>query len=161
MRIPAVSPVTALVGGGVTGWMCFGGAGVGFSAVLMGLVIFSGIAISLGLGGGSVFSLVTTGAGLGASEVSTPVSSVRCVGGKRNRGDHGGLDGSDACGIFSPVAGLVMEEECRANDSSGNQTVQHERAGEGAADPVTVDVVAVAELEVRCYGTLLTVSAAG
>src|ERR1700733_8977179 len=82
MRIPAVSPVTALVGGGVTGWMCFGGAGVGFSAVLIGLVIFSGIATSFGLGGGSVFSFVTTGAGLGASEVSTPVSSVRCVGGR-------------------------------------------------------------------------------
>ena len=64
------------------GWMCFGGAGVGFSAVLMGVVIFSGMAISLGLGGGSVFSFVTTGAGLGASEVSTPVSSVRCVGGR-------------------------------------------------------------------------------
>src|ERR1700733_1155579 len=77
----AVSPVTALVGGGVTGWMCFGGAGVGFSAIFGGLV-FSGIATSFGLGGGSVFSLVTTGAGLGASEVSTPVSSVRCVGGR-------------------------------------------------------------------------------
>jgi hypothetical protein len=61
--------------------MCFGGSGVGFSAVLMGLVIFSGIATSFGLGGGSVFSLVTTGAGLGASEVRTPVSRVRCVGG--------------------------------------------------------------------------------
>src|SRR5258707_2898566 len=82
MRIPAVSPVTAFVGGGVAGWMCFGGAGVGYSAVLMGLVTFAGIATSCGLGGGSVFSLVTTGAGLGASEVRTPVSSVRCVGGR-------------------------------------------------------------------------------
>ena len=54
-----------------------------------------------------------------------------------------------------------MEEKRAANDGSGNQTVQHERAGKGAADPVTVDVVAVAELEVRCYDTLLTVSAAG
>src|SRR5258706_13398042 len=63
MRMPAVSPVTALVGGGVMGWMCFGGAGVGFSAVLIGLVIFSGVATSFGLGGGSVFCLVTTGAG--------------------------------------------------------------------------------------------------
>src|SRR5258708_40020561 len=81
MRIPAVSPVTALVGGGVTGWMCFGGAGVGFSAVLMGLVTFSGMAISFGVGGGSVFSLVTTGAGRGASEVSTPVSGGRWGGG--------------------------------------------------------------------------------
>src|SRR6266478_601842 len=81
MRMPAVSPVTALVGGGVTGWMCFGGAGVGFSATLGGL-IFSGIATSFGVGGGSVFSLVTTGAGLGASEVRTPVSRVRCVGGR-------------------------------------------------------------------------------
>jgi hypothetical protein len=70
------------VGGGVIGWMCFGGAGVGFSAVLIGFVIFSGMATSLGLGGGSVLSLVTTGAGLGASDVRTPVSSVRCVGGK-------------------------------------------------------------------------------
>ena len=82
MRMPAVSPVTALVGGGVTGWTCFGGAGVGFSAVLMGFVIFSGMATALGVGGGSVLSLVTTGAGLGASEVRTPVSSVRCVGGR-------------------------------------------------------------------------------
>ena len=54
-----------------------------------------------------------------------------------------------------------MEEKRPANDSSGNQAVQHKRAGEGAADPVIVDVVAVAELEVRCYDTLLTVSAAG
>jgi hypothetical protein len=82
MRTPAVSPVTALVGGGVTGWMCFGGAGAGFSASLIGLVIFSGIATSLGVGGGSVLSLVMTGAGLGAYEVRTPVSSVRCVGGR-------------------------------------------------------------------------------
>ncbi len=80
--MPAVSPVTALVGGVVTGWMCFGGAGVGFSAVLMGLVIFSGMATSLGVGGGSVFSFVLIGAGLGASEVRTPVSSVRWVGGR-------------------------------------------------------------------------------
>src|ERR1700727_1775740 len=79
--MPAVSPVTALVGGGVTGWMCLGGAGVGFSAIFGGLV-FSGIATSFGAGGGSVFSFVTTGAGLGASEVRTPVSSVRCVGGR-------------------------------------------------------------------------------
>src|ERR1700754_5251012 len=80
MRMPAVSPVTAFVGGGVTGWTCFGGAGVGLSATFGGL-IFSGMATSLGLGGGSVFSLAVTGAGLGASEVRTPVSSVRCVGG--------------------------------------------------------------------------------
>ena len=37
MRTPAVSPVTAFVGGGVTGWMCLGGVGVGFSAVFDGL----------------------------------------------------------------------------------------------------------------------------
>src|SRR5438445_12008595 len=91
MRMPAVSPVTALVGGGVTGWMCFGGAGVGFSAVLMGLVIFSGMATSFGLGGGSVFSLVMTGAGLGAFEVSTSVSSVRWVGGRGSDGTSGPL----------------------------------------------------------------------
>ncbi len=54
-----------------------------------------------------------------------------------------------------------MEEKRPANDGGSNQTMQHERAREGAADPVAVDVVAVAELEVRCYETLLTVSAAG
>ena len=54
----------------------------GFSAVLIGFVIFSGIATASGVGGGSVLSLVTTGAGLGASDVRTPVSSVRCVGGR-------------------------------------------------------------------------------
>ena len=52
-----------------------------FSAIFGGL-IFSGIAISFGLGGGSVLSLAMIGAGLGASEVRTPVSSVRCVGGR-------------------------------------------------------------------------------
>src|SRR5258708_2841155 len=81
MRMPAVSPVTALVGGGVMGWTCLGGAGVGLSATFGGL-IFSGMATSFGLGGASVFSLAVTGAGLGASEVSTPVSSVCCVGGR-------------------------------------------------------------------------------
>jgi hypothetical protein len=54
-----------------------------------------------------------------------------------------------------------MEEKCPANDGCGNQTVQYERAGKGAADSVAVDVLAMAELEVRCYDTLLTASAAG
>src|SRR3984885_10579664 len=72
MRTPAVFLVLAFLGG----------AGVGLSAVLIGLVIFSGIATSLGAGGGSVLSLVMMGAGRGASEVRTPVSSVRCVGGR-------------------------------------------------------------------------------
>ena len=54
-----------------------------------------------------------------------------------------------------------MKEKRRADDSSSDQPMQHERAGEGAAEPVAVNVVAVAELEVRCYDTLLTVSAAG
>ena len=54
-----------------------------------------------------------------------------------------------------------MEEKRPANDGSGNQTVQHQRAGESGADLVAVNVVAVAELEVRCYDTLLTASAAG
>jgi hypothetical protein len=53
-----------------------------------------------------------------------------------------------------------MEEKRRANDGSSDQGMQHERAGEGRAEPVAVNVVAVAELEVRCYDTLLTVSAA-
>src|SRR5258706_12395 len=82
MRMPAVSPLTALVGGGVMGWMCFGGAGVGFSAVLIGFAIFSGMATSFGFGGGWVFSLVATGGGLGGSGVRTPVWRVRCVGGR-------------------------------------------------------------------------------
>ena len=54
-----------------------------------------------------------------------------------------------------------MEEKRPANDGSSDQTVQDERAGEGGAELVAVNVVAVAELEVRCYGTLLTVSVAG
>jgi hypothetical protein len=54
-----------------------------------------------------------------------------------------------------------MEEKRRANNGSSDQTVQDERAGEGAAEPVAVNVVAVAELEVRRYDTLLTVSAVG
>src|ERR1700734_101375 len=81
MRMPAVSPVTALVGAGVIGWTCFGGAGVGFSAILGGL-IFSGMVTDSGVGAASVFSFSVTGAGLGASEGRTPVSSVRCVGGR-------------------------------------------------------------------------------
>src|SRR5258708_37199711 len=101
MRMPAVSPVTALVGGGVTGWMCFGGAGVGFSAVLMGLVIFSGIATSFGLGGGSVFSLVTTGAGLGASRGRRAVSSVRVGGGRGSGKALGGRVGPAVCAVFA------------------------------------------------------------
>jgi hypothetical protein len=54
-----------------------------------------------------------------------------------------------------------MEEKRPANNRSRDQTVQQQRAGEGGAEFVAVNVVAVAELEVRCYGTLLTVSAAG
>ena len=54
-----------------------------------------------------------------------------------------------------------MEENRPADDGSSDQTVQDERAGEGAAEPVAVNVVAVAELEVRRYDTLLTVSAVG
>src|SRR5580698_7442999 len=81
MRTPAVSPVVALVGCSGTGCGCFGGAGVGFSACLMGLV-FSGIATVLGSGGGSVFALDSMGAGLDTSEVRTPVSSVRWLGGR-------------------------------------------------------------------------------
>ena len=34
------------------------------------------------MGAASVFSLAVMGAGLGVSEVRTPVSSVRCVGGR-------------------------------------------------------------------------------
>jgi hypothetical protein len=55
----------------------------------------------------------------------------------------------------------MMEEQRTGNDGTSDQTVQQERAGEVDAEPVAVNVVAVAELEVRCYGTLLTVSAAG
>ena len=54
-----------------------------------------------------------------------------------------------------------MEENRPADDGSSDQTVQDKRAGEVDAEPVAVNVVAVAELEVRCYDTLLTVSAAG
>ena len=54
-----------------------------------------------------------------------------------------------------------MEEKRPANDGSSNQTVQDDGAGKGTAELVAVDVLAMAELEVRCYGTLLTVSAAG
>jgi hypothetical protein len=54
-----------------------------------------------------------------------------------------------------------MEEKRTANDGSRDQAVQDDGAGEVDAEPVAVNVVAVAELEVRCYGTLLTVSAAG
>jgi hypothetical protein len=54
-----------------------------------------------------------------------------------------------------------MEEKRPANDGGSDQAVQHERAGEGRAESVAVNVLAVAELEVRCYDTLLTVSAAG
>jgi hypothetical protein len=54
-----------------------------------------------------------------------------------------------------------MEEKRPANDGSRDQTVQHERAGEVDAEPVAAKVVFRAELKVRCYGTLLTVSAAG
>jgi hypothetical protein len=54
-----------------------------------------------------------------------------------------------------------MEEQRPPNDGSSDQTVQQDGAGEGGAELVAVNVFAVAELEVRCYGTLLTVSAAG
>jgi hypothetical protein len=54
-----------------------------------------------------------------------------------------------------------MEEKRPANDGGSDETVQHERAGECSAEPVAVQVVVVvAELEVRCYDILLTVSAA-
>ena len=54
-----------------------------------------------------------------------------------------------------------MEEERPGNNGASDQAVQDDGAGEVDAEPVAVNVVAVAELEVRCYGTLLTVSAAG
>jgi hypothetical protein len=54
-----------------------------------------------------------------------------------------------------------MKEKRPAHDGSRDQTVQQEGAGEGGAEPVAVNVVAVAELEVCCYGTLLKVLAAG
>jgi hypothetical protein len=54
-----------------------------------------------------------------------------------------------------------MEEERPGNDGAGDQAMQRERAGEVDAEPVAAEVVFGAELEVCCYGTLLTVSAAG
>ncbi len=54
-----------------------------------------------------------------------------------------------------------MEEKRRANNGRSDQAMQHQRAGEGAAESIAVNVLAVAELEIRCYDTLLTVSAAG
>jgi hypothetical protein len=54
-----------------------------------------------------------------------------------------------------------MEENRPADYGGSDQPVQDEGAGEGGAELVAVNVVAVAELEIRCYGTLLTVSAAG
>src|SRR5260370_34344917 len=81
MRMPAVSPVTALVGCTGAGWTCLGGSGVVFSAILTGLVGLTGIARSFGVGAASVFAFSWTGAGLGFSEVRTPVSRVRCFGG--------------------------------------------------------------------------------
>src|ERR1700682_4872494 len=80
MRMPAISPVTALVGCTGAGWTCWGGSGVVFSAVLTGLGL-AGIARSFGEGVASVFTFSWTGAGLGFSEVRTPVSRVRCFGG--------------------------------------------------------------------------------
>ena len=59
---------------------------MGFSAVLIGFVIFSGMAISFGLGGGSVLSFVTTGAGLGASELELVGDSELIV--KQVKGEY-------------------------------------------------------------------------
>jgi hypothetical protein len=53
----------------------------------------------------------------------------------------------------------MTEEECGANDSSSDQDVQQERAGEVDTEPLAV--IVAAELKVSGYGTLLTVSAAG
>ncbi len=105
--------------------MCFGGVGVGFSDTLGGL-IFSGIASESGVGAASVFSFSVTGAGLGASEVRTPVSSVRWVGGRGIDADHGGLDGPDVRSVFAPVAAAVMKEKCPANDECCDESVQQQ-----------------------------------
>jgi hypothetical protein len=54
----------------------------------------------------------------------------------------------------------MMEEQRPGNDGAGDQTMQHERAGEVDAEPVAAEVVFGAELEFCRYGNLLTVSAA-
>ena len=84
---------------------------MGFSACLMGLVILSGMATSLGAGGGSVFALDSMGAGLGDSEVRTPVSSVALLGWERQGRDHRGLDGSGGDGVFAPAGASFVEDE--------------------------------------------------
>ena len=55
----------------------------------------------------------------------------------------------------------MMEEQRSGNDGRSDQTMQHEGAGEVDAESVAAEVVFGAELEVCCYGILLTVSAAG
>jgi len=55
----------------------------------------------------------------------------------------------------------MMKEQRSGNNSRSDKSVQHERAREVDAEPVAANVVFGAELEVRCYGILLTVSAAG
>ena len=54
----------------------------------------------------------------------------------------------------------MMKEHRSGNNSRNDKTVQYERTGEVDTKPVAANVVFGAELEVRCYGILLTVSAA-
>ncbi|HEX3372807.1 MAG TPA: hypothetical protein VHS13_01285 [Edaphobacter sp.] len=70
------------------------------------------------------------------------------------------MNGSYACCVFTPVAGMVMQEDRPGNDRASDQTVQNERAGEVDAEPVAAEVVFRAKLEFCRYGTVLTVSAA-
>ncbi len=94
-----------------------------------------------------------TGAGLGASEVRTPVSSSRCLGGRGRDGDHGGLDGSGGGGVLAPAV-AAMFEVGDADDERGSGGVKHERAEEVAAQVVACGVLVVNPLKIG-HGCLL------
>ena len=161
MRMPAVSPVTALVGGRRDRLDVFRRSGGRFLRGLDGFgdLFRDGDFFRAWRRLGLFFGDDRGGAWRLRGEDAGVEGALR--GGQRDRGDHGGLDGSDVRGVFAPVDAAVMEEKRPANDGSSDQTVQHERAGEVGAEPVAVAVVFGAELEVSGYGTLLTFAAAG
>ena len=111
MRIPPVSPVTALLGCTGTGCTCLGGCeGFLFGGLdgLGGLGL--GWRVRSGEGGGSVFSFSWTGAGLGC--LGGEDAGVECALARRQRQrrDHGGLNGSGSERVFAPVAAVVREQ---------------------------------------------------
>src|ERR1700722_1724716 len=80
---------------------------------------------------------------------------------QRKRCDHGCLDGACVRRLLAPVQSVGAEDKRPAEDDRDDQTVQHQRTNEVAAEVVSAERVFSTEFEVSGYGTLLTFESAG